>query len=142
MGNGNPVINLAGRNKNEMTSFIKSQIASILGSTADYLTTIALVSFFDCFYLLANFAGNCVGGTAQFFLCRKWAFLAAERQINAQIIKFILVFAGNLLLSAAGVLILTKFVGLNYIISKTICSVLLGISYNYLLQKKFVFSQG
>ncbi len=124
-----------------MGSFIKSQIASILGSMADYLTTIALVSFFDCFYLIANFAGNCVGGAAQFFLCRKWAFHAGRGKISPQILKFILVFAGNLLLSATGVFVLTRYIELNYIISKTIVSVLLGISYNYVLQKKFVFSE-
>lgn len=128
-------------NKIGMASFIKSQIASILGSMADYFITIALVSFFDCHYLVANLAGNCVGGAAQFFLCRKWAFHADRGKISPQIIKFIFVFAGNLLLSAAGVFILTRYIELNYIISKTITSALLGISYNYILQKKFVFAE-
>jgi putative flippase GtrA len=125
-----------------MGPFIKSQIASILGSFADYITTIGLASFLHWHYLIANFSGNCVGGSAQFFLCRKWAFHAGAGKISPQIFKFILVFAGNLFLSAAGVFVLTKYGDLNYIISKTSTSILLGVSYNYILQKKFVFYAG
>jgi putative flippase GtrA len=90
-------------------------------------------------YLVANFVGNCAGGTAQFFLCRKWAFQPEQKKIGLQILKFILVFIGNLLLSAACVFMLTNYLELNYIISKSITSVILGVSYNYLLQKNFVF---
>jgi len=59
--------------------------------------------------------------------------------MQIQVIRFILVFTGNLIFSAAGVYLFTHNLHLNYIISKTLTSVLLGISYNYYLQKKFVF---
>ena len=122
-----------------MITFFKVQAASILGSLADYLTTIILVEIFNCWYLIANFAGNIIGGTAQFFLCRNWAFGGGNNSMQVQIMKFILVFAGNLLLSAAGVYLFTHYLRVNYLISKTITSVLLGLSYNYFMQKKFVF---
>jgi putative flippase GtrA len=57
-----------------------------------------------------------------------------------QIMRFILVFVGNMILASIGIYILTHFLKVHYIISKTILSVLLGISYNYIMQKKFVFS--
>jgi len=123
-----------------MITFIKAQAAAILGSLADFLTTIILVEFFHCWYIVANLVGNICGGTAQFLLSRNWAFKAAEGRMPVQIIKFILVFAGNLLLSAIAVYFFTHYLHINYIISKTISSVLLGISYNYILQKKFVFT--
>ena len=123
-----------------MSTFIRVQVASILGSLADYLITIGLVAYLHCWYILANFLGNLVGGTIQFMLCRKWAFPVNQRNMQFQVIRFIFVFIGNLLLSAAGVYILTNFFGVNYIISKTIISVLLGTTYNYLLQKKFIFA--
>ena len=122
-----------------MTTFLKVQAASILGSVADYLTTIILVEIFQCWYLIANLAGNIIGGTAQFFLCRNWAFGGGNSSMQMQILKFILVFAGNLVLSAAGIYFFTHYLGINYLISKTITSVLLGVSYNYFMQKKFVF---
>jgi putative flippase GtrA len=123
-----------------MITFIKVQAASILGSIADYLTTIILVELAGCWYLLANFIGNIIGGSLQFVLCRNWAFHAGSGNRQNQITKFALVFFGNLLLSAAGVYLFTHYLRINYIISKTLASVLLGVSYNYIMQKKYVFT--
>ena len=123
-----------------MITFIKVQAASILGSMADYLVTIFLVEYFDCWYLIANAAGNICGGSIQFFLCRSWAFKSEKGRIRVQIMKFILVFIGNLILSAAGIYFFTHYLQINYIISKTLTSILLGISYNYYMQKHFVFA--
>jgi putative flippase GtrA len=123
-----------------MGTFIKVQAASILGSALDYLITIILVEIFNSWYILANFIGNVCGGSAQFFLCRNWAFRKKDGEMRIQVMKFILVFAGNLILSAAGVYFFTHYLRINYIISKTLTSVLLGISYNYFMQKKFVFN--
>jgi putative flippase GtrA len=119
--------------------FIKVQAACILGSIADYLITILLVEKFNYWYILANLAGNICGGSVQFFLCRKWAFNIKDGNIQIQAIKFILVFVGNLILSALGIYFFTHFLRINYLISKTLISIFLGVSYNYLMQKKFVF---
>ena len=123
-----------------MVTFIKMQAASVLGSIADYVTTIFLVEVLHCWYLVANLAGNIIGGSAQFILCRNWAFKVSGNKVKPQALKFILVFIGNLILSAAGVYLLTHYLRINYIISKTITSVLLGVSYNYIMQKQFVFA--
>jgi len=121
-------------------TFIKVQAASIAGSAADYLTTILLVEYFHCWYLLANFLGNLVGGGFLFILSRKWIFRSSKGGVRIQMAKFVLMFAGNLLLSAFGVFVVTHFFRVNYIVSKTIISILLGVSYNYIMQRKFVFT--
>lgn len=122
-----------------MFTFIKAQAASILGSIADFLIAIILVEIFHCWYIIGNLIGNVCGAIAQFILCRNWAFNADRSKTSSQVIKYILVWAGNLLFSAAGVYFFTHYLRINYIISKIIISVLLGVSYNYFLQKKFVF---
>jgi putative flippase GtrA len=123
-----------------MITFLKTQAASIIGSIADFLVTIVLVELFHCWYLAGNLAGNVCGATTQFILCRDWVFARTDGRLNLQMIKFIGVWVGNLLLSAAGVYLLTHFAGFNYIVSKLIASAILGVSYNYLLLKKFVFA--
>ena len=123
-----------------MRVFIRVQVASILGSAADYAATILLTEIFRFPYLISNFFGNILGGTAQFTLCRHWAFKNVEGKMPVQATRFILAFTGNLVLSAAGVYLMTRFLGFNYIISKTITSILLGVTYNYYVQKKYVFS--
>jgi hypothetical protein len=123
----------------ETKLFIRVQIASILGSAADYLVTVFMASLLNIYYLLSNFTGNICGGTVQFLLCRKWAFHAEEGKLNWQIVRFVLVFSGNIALSAAGVFLFTNYGHLHYVLSKTIVSILLGVTYNYILQKRFVF---
>lgn len=123
-----------------MITYLKAQAAAILGSLIDFLTTIVLVELFHCWYVYANLAGNIAGGITQFLLGRNWVFHAGGSKIPAQIIKYVLVWIGNLILSAAGVYFFTHYLELNYFISKTITSVALGLTYNYFLQKKFVFA--
>ena len=123
-----------------MITFIKVQAASIIGSLADYLTTILLVELMDCWYVLANLTGNIVGGILQFVLSRYWVFKSVKNNTPLQAAKFAIFFLGNIILSAVGIYLFTRFLQINYIISKTLISVLLGMSYNYIVQKKFVFS--
>jgi putative flippase GtrA len=121
-------------------TFIKVQAASIIGSLLDYLTTIVLVELFGCWYFLANLTGNIVGGILQFTLSRYWVFKGGNNNTLLQAAKFAIFFLGNIILSSVGIYMFTKYLRINYIISKTLTSVLLGISYNYIIQKKFVFS--
>jgi putative flippase GtrA len=123
-----------------MNTFIKAQAALIAGSLADFGLTILLVQVFQCWYVAGNAAGNITGAVAQFILCRNWAFNGTKQQVPAQVIKFILMWVGNILLSALGVYLLTKHGQLHYLFSKTIVSVLLGVSYTYFVSKKFVFT--
>ena len=122
-----------------MVTFIKTQIALIIGSLADFGVTLLLVELAHAPYVIGNLAGNICGAMMQFILCRGWVFNATEKGIHAQIFKFVLVYAGNLLLSAAGIYFFTHFLGIHYIISKLITSIALGLSYNYWMQKQFVF---
>ena len=123
-----------------MLTFIKVQAASILGSLADFFITIVLTEYLHCWYITGNMAGNITGAIIQFILCRNWAFNATNDKATPQLVKFVLVWVGNILLSAGGVYLLTNYLGLHYIVSKLIISASLGLTYNYFLQKKFVFA--
>ncbi len=124
-----------------MYTFIKTQAALTAGSLADFLVTILLVQIFNCWYIAGNAAGNITGAIAQFILSRNWAFNTTRKKqkIPTQVIKFVVMWMGNIALSAAGVYVLTSYLNLHYLLSKLIVSVLLGVSYTYLVSKKFVF---
>jgi putative flippase GtrA len=122
-------------------TYLKAQASAIIGSLMDFLTTILLVEVLGVWYVAGNLAGNIVGAITQFIIARNWAFHAENGKISAQVIRYILVWIGNLILSAAGIYFFTHYIKLNYIISKTITSVLLGLTYNYIMQKKFVFAK-
>lgn len=123
-----------------MQTFIKTQAALIAGSLADFLLTILLVEYFHCWYVAGNAAGNISGATAQFILSRYWVFTAnTQQKIPVQVIKFVVMWAGNIALAAMGIYLLTHYFHLHYLLSKLIVSALLGLSYTYLVSKKFVF---
>lgn len=124
-----------------MATFVKAQAASLAATIIDFSTTVILVEWFHCWYLTASITGTISGGIANFMLGRKWVFVATAKTIPVQAFKYLLVWVGNLLLVSAGVYLLTHYGGVSYVVSKVIVSVIVGISYNYLLQKKFVFKQ-
>ncbi len=105
----------------------------------DFLTTIVLVNVFGWWYLAGSITGTIAGGVLNFMIGRLWAFNAAEGKIEWQFIKYVLVWTGNLLLNAAGVYLITHYTGTSYVISKILTAIVVGIGYNYVLQKKFVF---
>lgn len=123
-----------------LTTFIKTQAALIIGSAADFLVTYLLVEVFSCWYVTGNVAGNVAGAIAQFLLSRNWVFNKNHEQKTAsQVMRFVVMWAGNIALSAVGVYLLTHYFHLYYLLSKLIISVLMGVTYTYLVSKKFVF---
>jgi putative flippase GtrA len=122
-----------------MNIFIKTQAVLIAGSLVDFLVTFLLADVFNCWYVTSNATGNITGAIAQFILSRTWVFTAARQPVPAQLIRFVMMWTGNIALSALGVYLITHYIQLHYLLSKLIVSVLLGVSYTYLLSKKFVF---
>jgi putative flippase GtrA len=125
--------------RKKQSEFFKLQMAAITGSLLDYLITILGVEIFHFWYLGSAIVGNISGGVLQFILNKKWVFTEAGPNTRRQAGRFVLVFAGNIILSALGVYLLTSGLHINYIFSKTIISILLGLTYNYFLQQRFVF---
>lgn len=123
-----------------MRTFLKAQTSSLIASGVDFSVMIILVEVLGIWYLPASVTGTIIGGFTNFSLGRRWVFKARQKRVKEQIIKYFIVWIGYLALAAIGVYAVTQFIGIKYyVISKIMVTVLLGISYNYLLQKKFVF---
>lgn len=123
-----------------MSTFIKSQASSIISTIFDFLTTIVCKELFYFAVVFASLAGTITGGVTNFALGRNWVFNKSEKKMPVQIVKYILIWNGNLLLTTLGVTIANGYLGLHYILAKIIVAVIMGTTYNYLLQKKFVFA--
>jgi putative flippase GtrA len=121
-------------------TYLKAQGSSIIASAIDFGVTVIAVNLFGWWYLAASITGTVSGGIVNFYVNRKWVFESQSTAIKWQILKYILVWAGNLGIVTAGVFILTHFFNLNYMLAKVFSSVLTGISYNYIMQKQFIFS--
>ncbi len=122
-----------------MVTFLKAQTASLMATLMDFTITVLLKEVFHTWYLVASISGTITGGVLNFLINRSWVFRAKDKKIQFQAFKYILVWIGNLVLVSGGVFILTNYGGISYLVSKIAVSVAVGIFYNYVLQKRFVF---
>lgn len=123
-----------------MFTYLKAQASSLVASAIDFGVTIIAVNLFGWWYLAASITGTVTGGAVNFYVNRKWVFESGSTAIKWQVLKYILVWAGNLIIVTAGVFMLTHFFNLNYVLAKVFSSVITGLSYNYIMQKQFIFS--
>ncbi|SIS60546.1 Putative flippase GtrA (transmembrane translocase of bactoprenol-linked glucose) [Filimonas lacunae] len=119
--------------------FIKAQLTSLSASLIDNATAIVLQAACKVPKLYAGMAGVVIGGIFHFSVSRRWVFNASDKSRKDQIIKYIMVWSGNFFLNTAGIAILLRLTHLDFKIIKVLVSIVVGITYNYFLQKRFVF---
>lgn len=121
--------------------FLKAQAASAAGTGVDFLVTITCVEVLHSWYLLGTVLGNAAGGLVNFYLGRYYVFQARQQQAEAQGVRYFFVWVGSMVLNAAGVYLFTQLLHLNYVYSKVIVSLVVGVGFNYFLQLYFVFKK-
>ncbi len=122
-----------------MQTFLKANMASVLSSVLDYAVTILLKEWVQVDPVAASIFGTIMGGIFNFFICRHWVFRVPDGGIFHQSRRYLLTWAGNLLLNAGGVYLLIEQAGLHYLVAKTAIAVTVAVAYNYPLQKHYVF---
>ena len=123
-----------------MQTFFKVQATSLIASGIDFLTTILCVRLLNCWYLSASVTGAVCGGLVSFIISRNWTFAESRQPVASQFSRFVLVWLGNMGANATGLFVTTHFFGVQYLLAKTAVSIIVGVSYNYFLQKDFIFT--
>lgn len=123
-----------------MATFLKAQVASLSASIFDFLTTLVCTQYLNFWYVTGSASGTIVGGIINFTMGRHWVFGTPKKKAYIQLMRYILVWSGNFMLTTSGVFLVTNFLNINYIVSKIIVTSTVGVTYNYLMQKKFVFA--
>ena len=121
-----------------MFTFFKANVASLVASAFDYGVTIMAVQIFSVNVVIAGIIGTVCGAIIHFIMGRHWVFVAYQSKSSGQLKKYLLIWLGNLVLNATGMYVFTEM-GVNYIITKVGTSILVGLTYNYPLQKGYVF---
>lgn len=123
-----------------MATFLKAQVASLSASIFDFLTTLVCTQYLGFWYVYGSATGTAVGGIINFSMGRHWVFGASGKKVYYQILRYVLVWSGNFALTTTGVFLVTHYLNVNYILSKIIVTGTVGVTYNYFMQKKFVFA--
>lgn len=119
--------------------FFRSQLSAFLATLIDFIIVILLTEVFYIWYVLSNAIGAFIGTVVSFTLGRYWVFSAQEKRMDVQAFRYALVSIGSLVLNTSGVYLITEGFQVNYVLSKVIVSLFVGIGFNFLLHKYFVF---
>jgi len=122
-----------------LVSYTRFQVIAILATIIDFLILILFTEVFRLWYVASTALGAFAGATFAFVLGRNWVFASTRSKHLPQAIRYLIVAAGSIILNSTGVYILTEFVELQYLISKIIIAALVGITYNYILSRNYVF---
>ncbi|MEM9921019.1 MAG: GtrA family protein [Bacteroidota bacterium] len=120
-------------------SLFRSQIAAFLATACDFAIVILLTELLGLWYVASNAIGAFCGAVVSFVLGRFWVFVSLKNKIGDQVVRYLLVSAGSLILNTGGVYLVTEYFGINYVLSKVIVSLFVGLAWNFTLHKYFVF---
>jgi putative flippase GtrA len=122
-----------------MIRFIKSQASAFAATITDYVVTFLLVEVAELGLPLSNVMGNVTGAVINFLATSHWAFREQVHSGPRQLGKYILVWCGYLLLNTLLVTWITSWWDTHYLITKMMVGIFLSITYNFTLQKNFIF---
>ena len=121
------------------SSWLRSQAAALTATTTYFLVTIGLKESAGLWYVASNASGALCGAIVSFLLLRNWAFQRHDQRWHGQAARYVMASGLSLVLNTAGVWFLTEIFDIQYIVSKTIMAVLMGLTVNYWMFKHFVF---
>jgi putative flippase GtrA len=127
-----------------MIKFLKAQASSLIATGLDFLVVMLLTALAGKWYPGANVAGALAGGAANFIINRQWVFSREKGGLGGQALRYGITWVGNMMLNTACVWMVLHFAGWHEEIEKVALvkmavSLLIGFTYSYIMQKRFVF---
>lgn len=121
--------------------FFRFVPVSGLATVVDFGTSYLVLHYLSLSYGLSTVLGNITGGIVGFVLSRLWVFQDSQSEkSHTQLIKYILVSAGNSLMNTVGVIALSKIISADYLIIRALVGTFVFIVYSYGLNRWFVFN--
>ncbi|NOR87060.1 MAG: hypothetical protein GQ527_05575 [Bacteroidales bacterium] len=128
-----------GNNPNILASFFRYNMVAILATTVDFLAFILLNDIINLWYVASTFISAIIGGTVAFILNRNWVFKSKNGKPSFQVVKYIVVWGGSILLNTYGLYLIVENTNISEMLSKVLVSVFIGVSYNFLMSKFIIF---
>jgi hypothetical protein len=129
-----------------MITFTKAQVASLVATGIDFLVTFLLLRWAGIPPVAASAkvtfcgaTGTICGGVTHFMVSRTWVFNAQEKKWVEQLNRYVLVWIGNFVLNVSGLYLLTRYTAISPMLAKIVIAIIIAVTYNYVLQKRFVF---
>jgi len=123
-------------------SFFKYNIVALLATAVDFAIFVLLTKMVGIWYVLAAILSAVSGGMVAFWFNRSWVFHSHDSHIKKQALRYVSVWLGSILLNATGIYLMVDYIDLPEIQSKILVSITVGIFFNFLMNKYYVFKTG
>lgn len=130
-----------GKIVNETRTFLKAQITAQIATITDFVVSVTLAEGFGLWYVWSSFLGALTGGIVNCSMNYRWVFKTSGMKKRQILIRYFLVWAGSIGLNTLGTYLLTEMSSWHFIYAKTAVAIIVGILWNYLLQRNFVYKK-
>ena len=120
-------------------AFFRSQVVSLTATTVDFSIALFLHNFLSIYYVSATTLGSVCGACTSFFLGRNWAFVNKKGKLRKQAMRFIIINLFSVFVNSTAVFFFKENFHLSFFTSRVIVAVLVGIFFNFLMNRYFVY---
>lgn len=120
-------------------SFGKAQISAFLGGLFDFAVYSFGIQILGFTAYISNIISGSLGAVVNFTINRYWTFDDADASVGKQLIKFVVVVIGSIVLKSTGIFFLVDHLSMNPYYSKIVVEILVSVIFNFLMQKYWVF---
>jgi len=125
--------------QDRLSTFLKYDLVALVATAIDFTVLIGLTEMLNMWYLFSAIISAFLGGITGFVLERNWVFMKKDGKLTVQSTRYLLIWMVSIVLNTGFLYLMVDLFGYQYIVSKVIVSVLVGIGFNFLMHKYYIF---
>lgn len=127
--------------KSSLLIFFKAQASAFIGGIVDYIVMILCTEWFGIYYPISILLSGMIGAVVNFSINRHWTYQSLDKKLRSQLLRFLLVVIGSIVLKSAGTYFFTTWLRIDYKIGRVITDLIVSLGFNYTLQTYWVFKK-
>jgi len=124
-----------------LLDFFKYNLVAITATALDFTVFVFLTKIIGVWYVAAAVTSAFTGGLFAFWYNRKWVFKSTDDKIKNQAVKYVIIWFSSIFLNTFGIYLMVENHLLTEVYAKIVVSLLVGVLFNFTMNKYYVFKQ-
>lgn len=123
----------------EILTFTKAESSAVMATAFDYIVLFICDKLLGWDFYLSTFIGAVCGGTMNCFINYNFVFYSSDLKKAQVVSRYFIIWSGSIILNFLGTLFFKGVVHMKAYYARVVTTVLVGICWNYGMQRCFVF---